>query len=213
MDGKGFEKYFHLREVKLTVRGGKDEDATVQETTMHFNPFKHFVGLTKTCILQFKSCATEIKDCFQELEDSGNYGANFFDDTIKQCDRLLDHIEEHDTNDFSVGGYDIFSKIFEVHNDLILGIESQDDGDWIEREDASRLKAAATASRMAAEIYSKEFEESHVWIFMNFYRFYNPFYHKNEDGQYVAQSIDNVRDLIHFRSLGLYFMVCIFFVC
>ena len=114
MDGNGFERFFHFREVKLTVRGGEGEESPVQETTKRFNPFKHFVGSSKTCISQFKSNATEIKECSQELEHSGNYSATFFDGIIKQCDMLLNHIEEHDTNDFSVGGYDIFSNIFAV---------------------------------------------------------------------------------------------------
>lgn len=202
MDGNGFERFFHLKEVKLTGEEG-------EETTMLFNPFKHFVGQSKTCISQFKINATEIKECSQELKDSGYHSATFFDDIIKQCDILLNYIEEHDTNDFSVGGHVIFSKIFSAKYDLILAIESQDDGDWIKSEAATRLKAYAAASRKTAETYAQEFEESHIWIFMNFYRSYNPFYYKSEDGKYVAQPINNVADLIHFRSIGLYFMVCI----
>ena len=62
------------------------------------------------------------------------------------------------------------------------------------------------------EFYARRrtFRESHVWIFMNYFRPYNPFFSRLPSGQYVVQSYDKFKQSFDIGSIALYFMVSLY---
>ena len=56
----------------------------------------------------------------------------------------------------------------------------------------------------------RQFRESHVWIFMNYFRPYNPFFTRIADGQYIVQSYDKFKQSFDIGSIALYFMVSLY---
>lgn len=68
---------------------------------------------------------------------------------------------------------------------------------------------AKLGEKILDELLTREriFGESQVWIFMNFFKPYNPFYTRLANGLYVVQKYSKCRQSIDMKSIGLYFMV------
>jgi len=56
----------------------------------------------------------------------------------------------------------------------------------------------------------RAFRESHVWIFMNYFRPYNPFFTRLPSGLYIVQSYDKFKQSFDMGSIALYFMVSLY---
>lgn len=196
--------HFHL--LTQPTNGYEDERQEV------WNPFLDWIDFNKSFVKKVKDIATALKHCMDDFISKRShtellaFSADFYKKVSSKCAEYLETIQDHDDNDFSEGGYQVFSLIkrqaFKMHE--LRDYEHQFDS----AEDFQIVLGIIDDLKDFMNKFVRDLEEHSVWIFMNFYRSYNPFFYRNSAGEYFVQDFKKFEESIHFRSLGLYFMVC-----
>lgn len=176
-----------------------------------FNPFVDWIKFNKSFPEKFKVFVTNLRDCFDDLI-SRRAGTEtlahprFYDSISSACAVYLGTIQDHDEEDFKEGGYELFDRMVnQAHK--ICELRNH-------KSNFDNLKDYETALAIIVDLeefmsqFQGDYETHSIWIFMNFYRSYNPFFYRKSGGEYVVRDFELFDECFNDRSLALYFMVC-----
>ena len=176
-----------------------------------YNPFLDWVEFNKSFPEKLKVIVTKLKDCVDDLiskrSDVDDLAqTDFYPSISSSCATCLRTIHEHDENDFKEGGYEIFSFMTsQAHYFNELRYKQQR---FSNHEDYAAVMVIVYALDDLMNKFEQDYDSHHIWIFMNYYRSYNPFFYRNSAGDYVVRDFELFDECFIARSVALYFMVC-----
>ena len=176
-----------------------------------YNPLLDWVEFNKSFPEKLKVIVTKLKDCVDDLisersdvDDLAH--SNFYPSISSSCAKCLGTIQEHDENDFKEGGYEIFYYMTsQGHYFNELRHKQQR---FSSAQDYAAVMVIVHALLEFMNQFNEDYNSHPIWIFMNFYRSYNPFFYRNSAKEYVVRDFELFDECFSARSVALYFMVC-----
>lgn len=178
------------------------------------NPFVEFVDEAEDFVQGFKLIAEKVIEDIEAVQCDDK--AILLSTLQRAKDLLRDtkRVEEFDfiTDDpYPVRGGDLLWRSI-VHSVIRLNtsVEQMLDS-WTESDFPDEFVAYVRSlpATLTTELANREktFRQSHVWIFMNFFKPWCPFFFRQESGSYIVQSYTKMKQGFDMRSVSMYFMV------
>jgi hypothetical protein len=178
------------------------------------NPFIEFVDEVEDFGYAFKSIAMDVISRIDKLHCDDK---EIFKDILDGARKVIEKIERVDDFEFDTdephptrGGDKLWLDIVNSVGEMIAKGEALvKDWDKDQYPDEfvgyfERLPELTTAEIQKRRI---SFEKSQVWIFLNFFHPFRPFFCRVESGHYIVQKYKKCMQTIDMQSIALYFMV------
>ena len=206
IEGQDYQtKWFHLERMRRT---------TSVESEVDRNPFieifDEIVDYGLECRLMAQRAIDQItgmvchdKTCFQATLNSAK-------NVVEKVRRVEDFDYVTDNPHPNRGGDklwgDIASSVTQLKAEVEKVVLVWESGDYPE-DFVQYFEGLGVHIESDMRTRIRSFNESQVWIFLNFFSPYKPFFFRQASGQYVVQSYKRCIQNIDMRSVSLYFMV------